>query len=237
MLGVVLFCATSASGNAQVEPPTLLPLPERHANATATLRTAGQHLNWSLPEGWCLPGSSERERLAERVSRDALLKQHVLPLAWAAPCRNLAAWSRNEIPVLDRWLQIQQLPVGPRRELLTVRQSRQEYLIGVARSFNHPVDIPRAANRITEAFESAQIKLNAKQITALPIGSDGMAYYLAMSFVMEVDGVKSSVRGLAGITLVQGVPLQVVVYESRIGLTPTLDQLQWDILSRILLSN
>lgn len=185
----------------------------------------GQKVRLSNPSGYCTLGNSQRERDLLEVSQRSVGPGSRIVHA-AIRCPELEAFRRGSRDDLDHWLQIQL--IGLKGEFKRMEIGREAFLVGVAKASPrlNTVEINR---RIEAALTDTGVSLSNMQATTL--GRDGNAVYLSTRANLNVGGSSRPVTGLGGFTLVNSLPLLIIVYEgtgkttSRENLRPTLQQL------------
>lgn len=154
-------------------------------------------------------------------------------LAYAAIlCRELEAFRSGRSETFDHWLQIQL--IGPKGVFKRLEIGREAFLAAVSKA-SPRLDLGKITKQIQEALENPDLSLSNIQFKQ--IGRDGNAVYLSTRMSMDVGDNHRLVTGLGGITLLNSLPLTVIVYEatgqakSREQLQPTLHQLLTSLLT------
>ncbi len=132
---------------------------------------------------------------------------------------------------MDHWLQIQL--IGPEGRFKRIEMEREAFLTNVSQD-SPQLDSVKITRKIQTALENSDISLSNMELVQL--GRDGNAVYMSTRLSLNVGNSNRLVTGLAGITLLNSLPLTVVVYEatgqakSRSRLHPTLQQLMTSLL-------
>lgn len=190
-----------------------------------TIEVLGQRISFTNPSGYCTLGSSSRERELMAMSQTAVGPGARLVHA-AIRCSELEAFRVGRRDTLDHWLQIQL--IGPKGDFKRLEMGREAFLAGVAKTSPrlNPTEINR---RIRAALENPELNFSKMKVT--PLGRDGNAVYFSSRMNLNIGESSRPVTGLSGITLLNSLPLSVIVYEatgqakSREQLPPTLQQL------------
>jgi hypothetical protein len=190
-----------------------------------TIEILGQQINLTNPSGYCTLSSSPRERELMATSQRSIGPGARLVHA-AIRCAELEDFRAGRRETLDHWLQVQL--IGPKGDFKRVEMGREAFLVGVAKA-SPRLDAVEINRRIKAAVGSSDLSLSKMEVTS--VGRDGNAVYFASRMNLNVGKSTRPVTSLSGITLLNSLPLSVVVYEgtgqdkSREGLQPTLRQL------------
>lgn len=190
-----------------------------------TFEVLGQRISFTNPAGYCTPGNSARERDLMAMSQRSVGPGARLVHA-AVRCSELEAFRVGRREALDHWLQIQL--IGPKGDFKRLEMGREAFLVGLAKT-SPRLDAAEINRRIQAALENPDLSLSKMRVT--PLGRDGNAVYFSSRMSLNIGESSRAVIGLSGITLLNSLPLTVIVYEatgqakSREQLQPTLQQL------------
>lgn len=185
----------------------------------------GQQISLTNPSGYCTLGNSSRERNLMAVSQRSIGPGARLVHA-AIRCSELEAFRGGRRETLDHWLQIQL--IGPKGNFKRLEMGREAFLVGLAKT-SLRLDAAEITRRIQAAFENPDLSVSEMKVT--PLGRDGNAVYFSSRMNLNMGESRRPITGLSGITLLNSLPLTVIVYEatgsakSREQLQPTLQEL------------
>jgi hypothetical protein len=196
-----------------------------------TIDVLGQKVNFRNPAGYCSMGKSPRERelvaLSERAVGEGARLVHI-----AVRCTELAAFNKGSRNDFQHWVQIQLL--GPKGNLRRLNSTREAFLSSMAKSTAR-LDMVEMRRRIAETYTDLDMNVSGAQVQQ--VGRDGNAVYLSLRMSFTAGGSTVPVTGLAGVTLINSLPLSSIVYEStasassRDRLQPTLQELLTSLLT------
>lgn len=190
-----------------------------------TIEVLGQRISFTNPSGYCTLGSSSRERELMDMTQHAVGSGARLVYV-AILCSELEAFRVGRRDTLDHWLQIQL--IGPKGNFKRLEMGRETFLVGFAKT-SPRLNATEINRRIRAALENPELNLSKMKVT--PLGRDGNAVYFSSFMNLNIGESSRPVTGLSGITLLNSLPLTVIVYEatgqakSREQLRPTLQQL------------
>jgi len=174
-----------------------------------SVQALGKTLHFTNPDHYCNLGDSTNEQmLHEQVSR-ALLP--ILLLHMAAPCTELNDFAAGNSDGVDHWLQIQLLE--PNRHNV----KREKYLADLTRQMPklETEEMRQSLQDLVQQQISradASIDLEMGAITFL--GRDENAVYLSGSGELEANGTKHIIAALGAVTVINGMPIGIYVYDS-----------------------
>jgi hypothetical protein len=189
----------------------------------------GRTIEFRPPTGYCSPGKSAvevnlTERAVERLPRTARLAY------WSAPCEHLKALREGRRDRLTEWLQIQVIAPKGQPELMTI--GRETFLAGVDRSA--PKITPEQVQELQKrTLSDLKIKSHNYQV----IGRDGNALYSVMAGELASSTEQFRFRGASALTLINSVPIMVVVYGPHEAAPQKLMAVQRELLTSLLTSN
>lgn len=196
-----------------------------------TVQALGQPLNFTNPAGYCSLGNSPRERGVWDATQRAV-GTSVRIVHAAVACTELDAFKSGTREEFDHWLQIQLL--GSKGQFKRLEVGREAFLASVAAS-KPRIDASEIERRLRASFADSDLNVAGTRIETL--GRDGNAVYMTMRADMSLGARTRPIHGLGGVTLINSVPVSVVVYEgtgipsSRTLLRPTLQELLKSLLS------
>lgn len=203
------------------------------AAATESVYVLGQQVMFSNPNGYCTPGTSERELKLMELARRSLGKGSRL-VHTAVRCSELEEYRKGQRELLDHWLQIQL--IGPKGDFRRIEMQRELFLSGLSNS--SPRVNPEEINqRLRASLDNRDVTLSQMQFES--IGRDGNAVYYSMRMNMSAAGSSRLITGIGAITLLNTLPLLVNVYEGT-GLLTSRNQLQsvqQELLNSLLIEN
>ncbi len=216
-------------------PPLKNPSPAKpavpQATQAQTIEVLGQRITFTNPSGYCTPGESVRERDLMTMSKSSVGPGARLVHA-AILCSELDAFRAGRRETLDHWLQIQL--IGPKGDFKRLEVGREAFLSSVSKA-SPRLDAAKINRQIQTALENPDVSLSNMQVAQL--GRDGNAVYMSTRMSLNVGDSNRLVTGLGGITLLNSLPLSVIVYEatgqakSREQLQPTLQHLLTSLLT------
>lgn len=196
-----------------------------------TINVLGQPLTFSNPAGYCTLGDSPRERQVWETTQRAVAPGARIVHA-AVACTELGAFKSGSRDEFDHWLQIQLL--GPKGQFKRLEVGREAFLSSVAAA-KPRIDPSEIERRLRASFADQNVDVAGTRIDTL--GRDGNAVYFTMRADMSLGGRARPIHGLGAVTLLNSLPVSVVVYEgtgipsSRTLLRPTLQELLKSLLS------
>jgi len=209
------------------------PIPQvTQATQPQIIEVLGQTVSFANPNGYCTPGKTQRERDLITTSRKAVGSDARL-VHLAVLCSDLEAFVDGRREFLDHWLQIQLL--GPKGDFKRVEVGRQGFLDSVSK-VKPELDAAKINREIQTALENPD--MSASNMQVLQLGRDGNATYMSFRMRLKIGDSDRLVTGLGGVTLINSLPLSVIVYEatgqinSRGQLQPTLQQLLMSLLTQ-----
>lgn len=216
-------------------PPLKTPSPPKRSVPQATqvqnIEVLGQRITFANPSGYCTPGESVRERDLMKMGKNLIGPASRLVHA-AILCSELEDFRSGRRQTLDHWLQIQL--IGPKGDFKRLDVGREAFLASVAKA-SPRLDAANINRQIQAALENPDLSLSNMQVAQL--GRDGNAVYISTRMSLNVGDSNRLVTGLGGITLLNSLPLTVIVYEatgqakSREQLQPILQQLLTSLLT------
>ena len=183
-----------------------------------TLQVLDQLLIFTNPVGYCSPGQSKREKdLVEGAKQ--FLDSGVRLIHTAARCEELDAYREGRRDSVDHWMQIQM--IGPKGDFKRLEMSRETFLNGISKS-SPQIEFNEIIKKSQSQYQKFDVNLSNASLT--PIGRDGNAFYVSIQLTLGQDNAKKRVTGLGAMTLVNSVPLNILIYEAT-GTTNSRDQL------------
>jgi len=149
-------------------------------------------------------------------------------------CDELMDYREGRREVLDHWLHIQL--IGPDGDFRRIEMLRESLLFAVSNA-SPKLKADEINQRLQDAFGSRDVNLSQMQVN--PIGRDGNAIYFSMRMSLKVGPETRNLTGIGAITLLNGLPLSINVYEGT-GSSASLSQLrivQAELLNSLLLEN
>ena len=89
--------------------------------------------------------------------------------------------------------------------------AREQFLASVSKA-QPRLDVAEINKRISTAMRDQTIRIDDVGLEV--VGRDGNAIYLTIRFKLKIGDVTRQLRGVAGLTLVNSVPLSVVAYDA-----------------------
>jgi hypothetical protein len=111
--------------------------------------------------------------------------------------------------------------IGPKGDFKRIEMSREAFLKGISKS-SPQIEFNEIMKKSQAVYQQFDVNLSNASLT--PIGRDGNAFYVSIQMTLGQDNVKTRVTGLGAMTLVNAVPLNVLIYEAT-GTTKSRDQL------------
>lgn len=217
--------AQMSSGLPPINPKSGLKPTAAQTTQTKTIEILGQRVTFANPSGYCTLGESARERDLMAMSKKSVGPGAQLVHA-AILCSELDAFRTGRRETLDHWIQIQL--IGPKGDFKRLEMGREAFLTGVSKG-SPRLDTAKINRQIQSALGSPDVSLSNAQVVQL--GRDGNAAYMSTRMTLNVGGSNRLITGFGGITLLNSLPLTVMVYEatgqakSREQLQPILQQL------------
>jgi hypothetical protein len=202
------------------------------ATQAQTIELLGQRITFTNPTGYCTPGESVPERDLMTMSKN-LIGPGARLVHVAILCSELEAFRDGRREFLDHWIHIQL--IGPKGDFKRLEMGREAFLTGVSKD-SPRLDAAKINRQIQSALESPDVSLSNMQVVQL--GRDGNAVYMSTRMTLNVGDRNRLVTGLGGITLLNSLPLTVIVYEatgqakSREQQQPILQQLLTSLLTK-----
>ena len=166
----------------------------------------GRAISVTNPPGYCKGGDSPVERELHGKTQASLRDARIV--YWGARCSELADLRAGRRDSLGHWLQIQML--GNKGEFKPVAGTREAMLAGMAGA-KPKIDIHEANRRLAKGFENAAIEMGDASVQV--IGRDGNAVYMMFRMNLKVGQVQRKINAVGAVTLVNSVPLSLLVYE------------------------
>lgn len=181
------------------------------ATPSQKLDVLGQIVNLTNPDGYCTLGSSPQERELAEINQKSV-GETVRPIHIAIRCAELERFKAGRSKYIDHWLQIQLL--GPKGEFKKLRMSRESFLAGLAGS-SSGVSLSRAEimKKLNESIKNLDVDRSNYDLTQL--GRDGNALYFLTRLNLASEKNVRNVTGMGAITLLNSLPLSVIVYEAE----------------------
>jgi len=207
---VCFFFAPIDGGIAWGQTPKIAD-PELSATRSRNLDVLGQIISLTNPDGYCTLGSSLRERELAEINQNSV-GETVRPIHIAIRCAELERFKTGRSKIIDHWLQIQLL--GPKGEFKKLQMSRESFLAGLAGSGSR-VSLNRAEimKKLNESIKNLDVDRSNYDLTQL--GRDGNALYFLTRLKLASEKNVRNVTGMGAITLLNSLPLSVIVYEAE----------------------
>lgn len=168
----------------------------------------GRTINFSNPPNYCTGGATLDEQQITRQTQ-ATVGQNVKIVYWAVPCKEREEFRSGTRQYFDHWIQIQVL--GTRGEFNPISAAREQFLASVSKS-QPRLDVAEINERIRTAMSDKTMRMNDVGVEV--VGRDGNAAYLTTRSKLKIGDVTRQIRGVAGLTIVNSVPLSVVAYDA-----------------------
>jgi hypothetical protein len=182
--------------------------------AAEEIRAGGKTLSIDPPAGLCAyDRSNPSDALVMRRVEDQQTGMNAVPLQFGA-CDELADWRAGRIPVLSRYGQVM-LPLTYPGAPGPIPFSRRQYIEAVA---------PQIPKVNAARMEELKVQMNAKtpdvQLSGLQnlgiLDQDENGLYIGMLGVLDADGRRIPMAGVAATTLLDSIPVSVNLY-AQIG--------------------
>lgn len=168
----------------------------------------GRMINFSNPPNYCTGGVTAAEQKITRQTQ-ATVGQNVKVVHWAVPCKEREEFRSGTRQYFDHWIQIQVL--GTRGEFKPVSAPREQFLASVSK-IQPRLDVAELNKRISTAMRDQSMRMDDVGVEV--VGRDGNATYLTTRSKLKIGDITRQIRGVAGLTLVNSVPLSVVAYDA-----------------------
>jgi hypothetical protein len=168
----------------------------------------GRAINFTNPANYCTGGATPEEKEITRVAQTAL-GPNVNLVHWAVPCKEQGEFRTGKRLYFDHWLQIHVL--GAKGEFKPVTEPRERFLASLSK-IQPKLNMAEMNKRISQAMRDQAVRLDDSGVE--PIGRDGNAAYFTTRTKLTTSEVTRQMRGIAGVTLINSVPMMVVAYDA-----------------------
>lgn len=173
-----------------------------------TLEVLGQQINYTVPDGYCAVGETQRERELLDQARRAV-GPSIRLLHMAVSCSELKAFATGKRDYLDHWLQVQL--VGPKGIFKRLEIGKEAYLSAISK-FSPQLDLTEVNRRMESIFANQAVSIGEPQI--VPLGRDGNAAYFAGRMTLTMGADSRLITTFGAMTLVNSLPLNFWIYEA-----------------------
>lgn len=175
---------------------------------TKTLTILNQQINFTLPPGFCSLGSSDREKeLLESTKKTLGISIKLVFVG--VNCAELKTFVSGQRDAVDNFMQIQL--IGPRGDFKRLEISRENYLNAISQQ-SAKLSNSELEEKMKKIMQDADVNLLNTDIK--DIGRDGNAFYMTTKSTINYDGNLRTVVGLGGSTLINSLPLSVLVFDA-----------------------
>ncbi len=173
----------------------------------------GRVINFTNPPNYCTGGVIPEEKEITRVAQTAL-GPNVNMVHWAVPCKEQEEFRTGQRRHYDHWLQIQVL--GAKGEFKPITEHRERFLASLSK-IQPKLNMAEMNKRISQAMKDQAMKgqtMRLDEVGVEPIGRDGNAAYFTTRGKLTTSESTRQVRGIAGATLINSVPMMVAAYDA-----------------------